>query len=136
MITWSVKRIANSERITTDPSDPDRWSPVTDALVLLSVPCGYNMITERNLASVQKRVALLQSAKGPMIRMKGNVSIYITDADVAEHVGLITNATPMTDALFLNKLFSSTIQVPGADKSARQRLEELAVTNPNRSIEQ
>ena len=103
-------KVADYQRLTTDPLDENRWHPVADALVWLSLSCGYNHITEKNYKDIAKRIALYQMAGGAYFSYyegegdsKNRVSIYITEEDVRRFIGMHTNASTKTAAQF-NKL--------------------------------
>lgn len=111
-LTWNVERIADHAVITTllyEDGEPviwdgeKRWHPVTEALVWRSMACGFNAITEANVMEVFVRVAAWDAVNGSGIRMNGE-PYAITLNDVRRHIGLGTNATPLTDKQFREAL--------------------------------
>lgn len=95
-LDFSFKRVRDWQDVTAHPFDEERWHPVADSLVWLSMSCGYNAITNRNADTVWRRIKELQLVRGPSLTIGGR-PCYITSQDVVRFVGLSTNATPMTD---------------------------------------
>lgn len=120
-LNWSVFDIENHEIVTAHPGDDKKWNPVTEALVWLSMGCGFNKITEENLRDVQNRVSIYQQVFGPYLGYLKTPDVYITDEDVRLHVGLSTNVTKMTFTQF------------GADM-VKKMLAETYTTSGNRII--
>ena len=77
------------DEFTTSPFDKDNFHPVADALVWLSMFCGFNRITKANVDDVISRIALYEKLFGPYL----NVG-RITRADVEMFVGMHTNVAP------------------------------------------
>jgi hypothetical protein len=103
----------NYEKITDKtlidhPSDPDRYNPVFDSLIWLTMSCGFNKITEDNVEKVYQRVKAYQLVFGPCLRKprEGSVisTVYITHADVKAYIGLTTNASTLTDSAFAKRV--------------------------------
>ena len=91
------------ERLTTHPADvgkkSQRWHPVTDALIWLSLLCGFNKITEENAFTVATRIIAYENATGPYLS-GGKEPLRINLLDVRAHIGMTTNASTYTDAKF------------------------------------
>ncbi len=102
-LDFNFSKVANHEEVTTDPADSTRWHPVADALVWLSMICGYDEITLKNVDKVIARVMAYQAVTGGYLRSKGT-PIYIMPADVRRFVGLQTNASTLTDAQWFKRL--------------------------------
>ena len=97
-LNFSFKKVNDFEAVTTDPADPNRWHPVADALVWLSLICGYREITLKNVDKVIARIMAYQSVTGAYLSANGGaVKVYITPEDVRRFIGLSTNASVMTD---------------------------------------
>lgn len=94
---FNFSNVADYQTVTADPSDPEKWHPVADALVWLSMICGYNSITLKNVDKVITRIMAYQAVAGAYLRHKG-APIYLTAEDVRRFVGMTTNASTMTDA--------------------------------------
>ena len=105
-LTFDASKIANHEIVTTHPAHADKWHPVTEALVFASMSCGFGSITPENVEKVHLRIALQQLVYGPTLRSASEDyrKIYVTREDVELHIGLRTNASPMTDAQFLRRV--------------------------------
>jgi hypothetical protein len=107
-LTWSVTDICNHEEVTTSPfPDPDtgapQWHPATQALVWLSVHCGYSEITEKNIGEVADRVRVWEHAVGPTMLASGG-PLRVSLDDIHNHIGLRTNASRLTSAQFRKKV--------------------------------
>lgn len=98
-LNFSFKKVANYEEVTTDPADETRWHPVADALVWLSMICGYREINAKNVDKVITRIMTYQAVAGAYLSANaGAIKVYITPEDVRRFIGLATNASTMTDA--------------------------------------
>lgn len=106
---FDFRDVANSPHVTTSPDtrgkDPEKWHPVADALVWLSLLCGFNHITEANYKKIAKRIAEYQQVSGAYLSHNLMTKIYITEADVKTYIGLKTNASPMSDAKWRAKVY-------------------------------
>lgn len=104
-LNFSFKKVHDFEAVTTDPANPDRWHPVADALVWLSLICGYREITLKNVDKVIARIMAYQSVTGAYLSANGGaIKVYITPEDVRRFIGLSTNASVMTDAQWAKHL--------------------------------
>ena len=102
-LSFNFTKVANHEEVTTDPSNPENWHPVADALVWLSLICGYSEITLKNVDKVIARIMAYQAVTGGYLSHKG-ARIYIMPADIRRFVGMRTNASTMTDAQWVRTL--------------------------------
>lgn len=100
---FDFSKVVDYEAVTTDPANPENWHPVADALVWLSMLCGYSEITEKNLRKVTARIMAYQAAAGAYLSFKGT-PVYITPTDIQRFVGLRTNAPTMTDKQWQTRL--------------------------------
>lgn len=108
-LNFNYANVADKDVVCTDPSDEDQYHPVFDALVWMSLICGYNKITEDNCEKVvYSRVAQYQAIVGAYLGYAGEdgkrVPLYITRDDVKRYIGLTTNVTALTDAQWSKKL--------------------------------
>lgn len=106
-LSFNFSAVHNHERVTTDPTDPNKWHPVADALVWLSMICGFDEITEKNCDKVADRVLGFQKATSPYLCRLVNgkrVDVLVTPDDVRRFVGMTTNAPTMTDSQWLKRL--------------------------------
>lgn len=118
---FGFSKVVDYQRVTTDPTNPERWHPVADALVWLSVSCGFNRIDENNVDKVTKRIVAFQVVCGNYLRRnvgedKPWQPIYITPADVRRFIGMWTNASTMTDAQFTKKLGELAMDQAGYER--------------------
>lgn len=113
------------ELYTTHPEDygkrDKRWHPVSDALVWLSMTCGYHQITEANTIRVAARIATVEAKYGPTF-MTTDGAFGITVEDVWNHIGLSTNAGSLTKAEFVRRFGS--IRSPKFGRSAHSHIAE------------
>lgn len=101
---FGFSKVSDYQRVTTNPLKPDEWHPVADALVWLSMICGFNRIDEKNVDKIAARIVQYQLATGEAYLRRSNGDdqpwqpVYITPADVRRFIGMWTNATPMSEA--------------------------------------
>ena len=100
---FNFQDVLNHEEVTTDPNDSENWHPVADALVWLSMICGYGRIDSKNVETVTKRIMAYQAVTGGYLSFKKK-PVYITPADINRFIGMRTNASTMTDAQWLKRL--------------------------------
>lgn len=98
-LNFNFQNVTNYQEVTTDPTDETRWHPVADALVWLSMICGYREITLKNVDKVISRVMTYQAVGGSYFR-----GVYITAQDIRRFVGMTTNASVMTDAQWAKRI--------------------------------
>jgi hypothetical protein len=134
-LTWNVTRVAEYEDVTTlcyEDGAPvlsdigeKRWHPVTEALVWMSMACGYNNITDANSSAIFARIAAWEAINGPNVTLGGE-PYNITLNDVRRHMGMTTNAARKTPKEFLDLLTDTVRYVkPGPVEQYRvPRVEE------------
>ena len=123
---FNFSKVRDYQSVTTDPKDDTKWHPVADALVWLSMICGFNQITAKNYEKVYHRIAAYQQVRGSYLRRYNEanelVDVYITYADVQRFIGMDTNASTMTDAQWIKRLGEIAMEGPwdltNQDKSA------------------
>jgi hypothetical protein len=101
-LTWDVRDIADHERVTSAPWDSNKWHPVTDSLVWLSLNCGFSSITEKNVEEAAARIWLAQSLLGAFQTVGGR-SVLLTLDDVRMHRGFRSNVSDLTWPQFMKK---------------------------------
>lgn len=112
------------EALMTHPMDKDRWHPVGDSLVWLSMSCGFNRITADNLDKVWRRIDASQRLYGPVYAAAVDGKRHplpLTRDDVARYVGLRTNASTKGDQSFWMGLAKGEY-APAGDTSAYEWL--------------
>ncbi len=97
-LDFDFSKVPLYEEVTTDPTDPTKWHPVADALVRLSLHCGYAEITPKNVDKVIDRIMAYQVVLGAYLHPDDGGEIYIMPVDIRRFVGMRTNATRLTDA--------------------------------------
>lgn len=113
---FNFSKVHDHQRVTTNPADPEEWHPVADALVWLSMICGFNRIDEKNYDRVALRIAAYQVVAGAYlgrIVLGKRSPVYITPQDVKRFIGMTTNATVMTDAQWLKHLGKLAMDAAG-----------------------
>lgn len=108
-LTWDVRDVANYQYVTTSPSTRDKeeqqWHPVTNAIVMSGMVCGYGQITEANYKKVAKRLAQYQML-GALLGYQDMPEVYVTEEDVKAHIGLKMNVSTTSDAAWNKHLLS------------------------------
>ncbi len=98
------------------PGDDEEYHPVLQALVWMSVSCGYSRITKDNAAKVYERVRAFQLMQGALVHKKRETNwtsaVYITLRDVESYIGLTTNATALTDPQFAKRMLAWVKDAP------------------------
>jgi len=130
-LNFSFANVHDREAVMTSPADPERWHPVADALVWLSMICGYNTITEKNWESVADRIMAYQQGVGAYLQFGANGAkkVFITRADVQRFIGMYTNANTMTGPQWEKHLAKCVIKASqwiNQEKTALQITAELA----------
>ena len=104
-LTWNVSKVENHEVVTTDPNDPNKWHPLTEALIWATMFIGMYEITKKNHEEFYARV-FVQERVGGTYRMSLQkdgvrpVPLYTTLEEVKSHIGLYTNVSMKTLAQF------------------------------------
>lgn len=105
-LTWDVTNIVDHERVTTAPFTREgrkQWHPATEALVWLSVHCGYSRITEENINEIADRIRVWETYIGATMMSSGG-DLRVSLEDIRDHVGLTTNASTLTKQQFWSKV--------------------------------
>lgn len=103
-LTWDVSKVKDAERVTSMTVDgEERWHPVTETLVFMSLFIGMPTITEGNAAEFYTRTRMYETVFGPSLIKDGEFAM-LTWEHVQSHIGLRTNATPKTRAKFNGEL--------------------------------
>lgn len=127
------KTEAERDALTTHPMDKDRWHPVGDSLVWLSMSCGFDEITAENLDEVWRRIDVQQRLFGPVYSAAVDGRrrpLPLTRDDVARYVGLRTNASKKTAQKFWLGLAKGEYRTTG-DESAYEWLAARAIERAN-----
>lgn len=103
-LDWDLKNIKDYEKICIDPLNPDQLSPVTHALIWESMAAGWGWeLTEKKVKTAYIRLKALEKLSGePLEHWEDGkrTTRGFTLKEVQDHIGLRTNASPMTDAEF------------------------------------
>lgn len=105
-LTWNVTGIKDHERVTTAPhkrGGKNQWHTATESLVWLSMACGFDSITEKNVEEVAERVRMWQHVSGTIYRTSSG-DLKLSLSDIHDHIGLTTNASRLTRTEFNKKL--------------------------------
>jgi hypothetical protein len=98
------------------PGDSEEYHPVLQALVWMSLSCGYSRITKDSVDKVYLRVRACQLMHGAFVHKKRETNsisaVYITRRDVEAYVGLTTNATALTDPQFAKRMLAWVKDAP------------------------
>ena len=122
-LRWDVGKIADWKTVTTSPStrgkEEQKWHPITEAIVMSSMVCGYGQITEANYKKVAKRLAQYQMLNA-LIGSQDMPEIYITEEDVKRHIGLTVNVTPTTETAWHKHLIDMITRDAGVILNGRR----------------
>jgi hypothetical protein len=108
-LDFDVSKIKDHKNLTTDPEDPTKWSLPTQAMVWLTMAVGIPEVTRDNAADFLARSRMYERMFGPM---RGNEAgpVYLEAQEVVDHIGLSTNAVPMTKPEFRQAVMARLIQ--------------------------
>jgi len=91
-------------------------SPKTEAVIFLTMFVGIGDITPKTAEEFACRTHLFEIIGGPVL-IGPDGPIYTTLADIQRHIGLHTNAAPLTRAQFINTYVWPSLQKKVAGKS-------------------
>jgi len=101
-LNWSAENTPQYKRHGTT-------TPVTDALVFMTLAIGINEITDSNARIFFHRVDMLEKLFGAQL-MSQDGETCITWLQVQDHRGLRTNASTLTDTQFLKRVWERQIR--------------------------
>lgn len=143
-INWYTDKIAKrrgDERhhiLTVHPlgrneRSENKWHSVTEALVDLSVTCGFDEIRENNALEVARRIATHERDRGALLMTREGPEADpnpapITFEDVWNHVGLSTNASTLSRKEFAQHY--GRLADPVFGESAHDRIERVYASAP------
>lgn len=129
---FDYKNVKNWEQMSTHPNYPNEWHPIGNALVWSSMVCGYNKITEANAEKIAQRLMEYQLVSGPLIEYQaftgpgGERKLYIDLPEVRRYIGLVTNASSMTDAQWNKHLLWLIKQKVGDRRYSNERSKAMS----------
>lgn len=127
-LTWDVRDIANYEWVTTSPNtrgkEEEQWHPVTNAIVMSGMVCGYGQITEATYKKVAKRLAQYQML-GALLGYSDMPEVYVTEEDVKAHIGLRMNVAATSDAAWNKHLLDMITRDSEVIRSGRRNAYRL-----------
>lgn len=107
-LNFNYAAVANKDVVCTSPSNPDEYHPVFNALVWLSMICGYSNITAKNYGEVHARIAQYEQVCGSLFKSANDKGqsreLRLTLEDIKLYIGMYTNASPLTDAQWAKKI--------------------------------
>lgn len=125
------------DEVTTSPETRDlpegqqKWHPVTDTLIWMSMAVDLGKITEANVDEWCFRIGLINRITGKP-NLRGSLGVYtLTRKDIENHIGMTTNVTTKTRSSWLTRIFK-----PGSVDSNKVSLQatEAAVDIINRDM--
>jgi addiction module HigA family antidote len=125
-LNFDVSAIANHAEVTTDPVDKNKWHPVTDKLIWMTMTVDVGELTEKTVDEFYWRMRLLQLFDGPNFQFVDGTDVYLTMEDLRDHIGLRTNVITIDRKKWLAKRAYEPFPVVPQEKSARVMLNELA----------
>jgi hypothetical protein len=105
-LDFNVTKVADYEKVTTDPFDSTKWHPVTSGIVWLTMAIDMNGPTKENLDEFTRRAMIWQSIAGASLYDRDMGDLYLTRKDFELHIGLYTNVTTRSKAEFNKKVLA------------------------------
>jgi hypothetical protein len=96
-LNWDITAIRHWKAVTGE----DQW-PVTDALIIMTIPVKMGIITARNWEDFFDRLDTLQREDGSVLRC-GDEDYFITREDVRRRIGLKTNMDTVSRRTWLRQ---------------------------------
>tara|TARA_Y100000310_G_scaffold183473_1_gene183623 strand:+ start:2438 stop:2920 length:483 start_codon:yes stop_codon:yes gene_type:complete len=90
---------------TIEHEERECWHPVTEVLVWSLIGIGMSSITSDNVDEVYTRLEMYGHVYGnEVLRNSEGVGRGLTYEEVVKHIGMTTNATPLTKVKFKNRI--------------------------------
>jgi len=114
-LNYELSRIANWQELLDSASGCT--TPITEAIIFMSLIVGMNEITEKNALEFACRVHLFETYGDPLLTGPDG-PVRITLANIQRHIGLRTNVNPHTRAKFISSFIWPDVQtkVKGGQK--------------------
>lgn len=96
-LDWNITQCGHVAALVADT--PGGW-PVTECVIWLTMIVGIGEITAESAEKVHARIYAWETVAGPL----STSGRAITPDDIRRRVGLRTNASPRSDALFRKKV--------------------------------
>lgn len=96
-LRYDLTKITDYETVCYDG---ENQKPITTAIIQLGMAAGYGRLTEKNAAEMHRRVTILGELWGAPVTKGDGTSVYISEADMRAHVGLVMNAVTLTKSEF------------------------------------
>jgi hypothetical protein len=97
-LNWSVRNVPNHETVCWDADG--RLSRTTNALIWACLVIGIREITKKNVDEFTRRMTAWETKHGPARVDANGTPVQFTREEIAAHVGLHTNATPIAKRAF------------------------------------
>jgi hypothetical protein len=104
-LDFNFTAIKDYASITSHPTDPDKYHPVTYFLIWAMMAIGQREITKHTIDKVCERMSLYQLITGPAVVFSDGTKAYVTRADLEMHMGYRSNVSPETDSEFMQKMY-------------------------------
>ena len=111
-LDWGVGDIKDWREYCWEGEEGERQlNPVTNALIWETMVIGMNRITDKNWEEFAERVHISQQVYGALLRCEAGLiddegdELFVLPCDVKRHIGLHTNASPLTKAKFKTNMF-------------------------------
>jgi len=104
-LDWNLANIEDWENVCK--TDDGTLSPVTNALIMVTMGIDMPEITEANVEEFAWRVSFYELLAGPLlVKVEDDdfVPDLITIEQVRQHIGLRTNVSPRTTNQFVKKM--------------------------------
>ena len=112
-LNYNLTHIDNWQELlgigTSDP-EPGFATPITEALIWATLLVGMPQITEKNVSEFAFRLRLYETVEGHLVHYPG-YAMPIPFSQVKRHIGLHTNANPLTRAQYIkNVIFPALME--------------------------
>ena len=136
-LNFNYADVVDKDVVCTDPTDPDKYHPVFNAIVWLSLICGYSSITAANAEKVHARIAQYELVSGGMLAVLDDGRrrpLFITLDDVKRYIGLRTNAPTYREAQWAKMLAQMAYEKGVRQAAAQEQSAYEKLTQPAEAV--
>lgn len=127
-LTHDITRVKKYEKLCYNKDDS--LNPITHALITGSMATGIREITEKTVDQVAARFDALETVGVCFLYMRNGIERNPTLDEIKAHIGLVTNADAVTEAMFKRRLGEDVLRTSQrrvADQQADEVIADLKV---------
>ena len=124
-LNWNIENIENHKQVCF--LEDGKMNPVTNALIWSTISVGLGSITDKNVDEFSARFRVIEKIHGPFV-MKDGKDYYLTDEEIAAHIGLYCNVSNETRAQWASRIFVKKQTSVTEDHARRFRADRERVT--------